>query len=334
MGQTPIPIQSEHTKAQEKRSNDDYKMVLFEISPFHPFYHSPTMRRGSCSRRGMTLGNNCMWMGHPAMELVLPVASSDVFSRRSNRNNNINQLRQEVTEKGVRFTLPIEGFDTSGLEVKVEDGALKIEARKEEKNEKGETVATRMMLQVVSLPEGCDKDAVETSFEENGVLAISIPRKTEAIEAGMTTEATKESQETKEAPQEATEETQKAPKEATQEAEEVEGVEKNHENHDSEEELRVLGTIPVMGFRPEELSVKVTKDGTAFEVVGRHEDPATGIFSGLNRVYPIPAGVEADKIEARMAKDGSELRVVAPLAPVEPEAEPEKNIPISMEVEH
>ena len=210
----------------------------------------------------------------------------------------------------------------SGLEVKVEDGALKIEARKEEKNEKGETVATRMMRQVVSLPEGCDKDAaVETSFEEGGVLAISIPRKTEAIEAEMTTEATKESQETKEAPQE-----------ATQEAEE--STEKNQENHDTEEELRVLGTIPVMGFRPEELSVKVTKDGTAFEVVGRHEDPATGIFSGMNRVYPIPAGVEADKIEARMAKDGSELRVVAPLAPVEPEAEPEKNIPISMEVEH
>jgi len=305
-------------------------MVLFEISPFHPFYHSPAMRRGSCRRRGMTLGNNCMWSGHPAMELVLPVASSDIFSRRSNRNNNINKLRQEVTEEGVRFTLPIEGFDMSGLEVKVEDGALKIEARKEEKNEKGETVATRMMRQVVSLPEGCDKDAaVETSFEEGGVLAISIPRKTEAIEAEMTTEATKESQEL---PREATQEIKEAAQETTQEAEE--GAEKNLENHDTEEELRVLGTIPVMGFRPEELSVKVTKDGKAFEVVGRHEDPATGIFSGMNRVYPIPAGVEADKIEARMAKDGSELRVVAPLAPVEPEAEPEKNIPISMEVEH
>ena len=189
-------------------------------------------------------------------------------------------------------------------------------------------MATRMMRQVVSLPEGCDKDAVETSFEENGVLAISIPRKTEAIEAEMTPEATKESQETKEAPQEATEETQ----EATQEAEE--GAEKNLESHDTEEDLRVLGTIQVTGFRPEELSVKVIKDGKAFEVVGRHEDPVTGIFSGLNRVSPIPAGVEADKIEARMAKDGSELRVVAPLAPVEPEAEQEKNIPISMEVEH
>merc|ERR1719499_507774 len=185
-----------------------------------------------------------------------------------------------------------------------------------------------MMRQVVSLPEGCDKDAVETSFEENGVLAIAIPRKTEAIESEMTPEATKESQETKEA----TEETQKASQEATQEAEE--GAEKNLENHDTEEDLKVLGTIPVMGFRPEELSVKVINDGTAFEVVGRHEDPATGIFSGMSRVYPIPAGVEADKIEARMAKDGSELRVVAPLAPVEPEAEPEKNIPISMEVEH
>jgi len=305
-------------------------MVLFEISPFHPFYHSPATRRGSCRRRGMTVGNNCMWMGHPAMELVLPVASSDIFSRRSNRNNNINKLRQEVTEEGVRFTLPIEGFDMSGLEVKVEDGALKIEAKKEEKNEEGETVATRMMRQVVSLPEGCDKDAaVETSFEEGGVLAISIPRKTEAIEAEMTTEATKESQEL---PREATQEIKEAAQETTQEAEE--GAEKNLENHDTEEELRVLGTIPVMGFRPEELSVKVTKDGKAFEVVGRHEDAATGIFSGLSRVYPIPAGVEADKIEARMAKDGSELRVVSPLAPVEPEAEPEKNIPISMEVEH
>merc|ERR1719284_2037764 len=145
-----------------------------------------------------------------------------------------------------------------------------------------------MMRQVVSLPEGCDKDAVETSFEEGGVLAISIPRKTEAIEAEMTTEATKESQEL---PREATQEIKEAAQETTQEAEE--GAEKNLENHDTDEELRVM----------------VTKDGTAFEVVGRHEDPATGIFSGMNRVYPIPAGVEADKIEARMAKDGSELRV-------------------------
>jgi len=303
-------------------------MVLFEISPFHPFYHSPATRRGGC-RRGMP-ENNCRWRGHPAMELVLPVAASDIFSRRSNssnnifNNNSINKLRQEVTDEGVRFTLPLEGFDMSGLEVKVEDGALKIEARKEEKNEKGESVATRMMRQVVSLPEGCDKDAVETSFEENGALAISIPRKAEAIETNVTPEVTKESQETQELPQEATHENQEETQEVTEE---------NQEKHDTEEECRVLGTIPVMGFHPEELSVKVIQDGKAFEVVGRHEDTATGIFSGLNRVYPIPADVEADKIEARMAKDGSELRIVVPLAPKKLVAEPERDIPILMDVE-
>jgi len=299
-------------------------MVLFEISPFHPFYHSPATRRGGC-RRGMP-ENNCRWRGHPAMELVLPVAASDIFSRRSNtiftNSNNIKKLRQEVTDEGVRFTLPLEGFDVSGLEVKVEDGALKIEAKKEEKNEKGETVATRMMRQVVSLPEGCDKDAVETSFEKNGVLAISIPRKAKSIETEMTPEVTKESQQTQELPQEATQENQEVTQEVTGE---------NQENQDTEEELRVLGIIPVMGFRPEELSVKIIKDGKAFEVLGRHEDPVTGHWGRLSRVYPIPADVEADKIEARMSKDGSELRVVVPLALKKLEAEPEKDIPIEMD---
>ena len=250
------------------------------------------------------------------MELVLPVAS-DILSRSSDFNNssssifncyNNSGLRQEINEDGVRCTLPLDGFDASGLEVKVEDGALKINAKKEEKNEQGETVGTRMMRQTVSLPEGCDADAMETSFEENGVLAITIPKKAKAIEGENNQEET----------QEATQETQKTPKETP--------------SH------RILATVPVRGYRPEELTVKVTENGKAIEVSGKHEERSEDgkgcSVSQFSRTFTVPQDVEVEKIESRMAGDGTELTVTAPaVRKTALEAEAEKNIPIQMEVE-
>jgi len=308
-----------NTSSREKKKPTNDKMVLFEISPFHPFYHSPAARRGCC-RRG-----NCqpqtgfwpsVWGGQPAMELVLPVAS-DILSRSSDFNNssvfnNKSKLRQEINEDGVRFTLPLDGFDASGLEVKVEDGALKINAKKEEKNEQGETVGTRMMRQTVSLPEGCDADAMETSFEENGVLAITIPKKAKAIEGENNQEETQRA--TQE--QEATQETQETPKETP--------------SH------WILATVPVRGYRPEELTVKVTENGKAIEVSGKHEERSEDgkgcSVSQFSRTFTVPQDVEVEKIESRMAGDGTELTVTAPVVR-KTALETEKNIPIQMEVE-
>jgi len=239
------------------------------------------------------------------MDLVLPVAS-DIFTRGGNFNdrNGNNKLRQEATEDGVRFTLPLNGFDASGLEVKVEDGALKIKAKREEKNDKGETVATTMMRQIVSLPEGCDADAMETSFEKDGVLAISIPRKPKAAESEVTSETQQLTQETKE----------DAPS------------------------GRVLATVSVRGYAPEELSVKVTGNGKAVEVSGKHEerseDGKSCSASQFSRTFAISEDVEVDKIQSRMAEDGAVLTVTAPVFKKPAvEAEAEKNIPIQMEVE-
>merc|ERR1719305_307621 len=254
------------------------------------------------------------------MELAFPLAS-DVFSRSGDAaakfNNGNGKLRREVTEDGVRFTLPLDGFDMSGLQVKVEGGALKVRAKKEEKNDKGEIVTTIMMKQTVSLPEGWDADAMETSFEQDGVLAISIPRKAKAVESQTNQKLTPETQE-------------------TQKTSETQQIQKTVKDTPSD---RILATISVRGYTPEDLTVKVIENGKAVEVSGKHEerseDGKSCSVSQFSRTFALPEDVEADKIESRMAEDGAELTVTAP-APVTKaavEAEAEKNIPIQMEVQ-
>merc|ERR1712079_800363 len=171
---------------------------------------------------------------------------------------------------------------------------------------------TRMMRQTVSLPEGCDADAMETSFEENGVLAITIPKKAKAIEGENNQE------ETQQVTLEAIQETQETPKDTP--------------SH------RILATVPVRGYRPEELTVKVTENGKAIEVSGKHEERSEDgkgcSVSQFSRTFTVPQDVEVERIESRMAGDGTELTVTAPaVRKTALEAEAEKNIPIQMEVE-
>merc|ERR1712018_821373 len=85
----------------------------------------------------------------------------------------------QITEDGINFLLPLNGFDMKDLEVNVEEGALKVRAKKKEK---GETVTTSMMKQTIALPENCSTEDMETAFMEDGMLAITIPRKAKAIE--------------------------------------------------------------------------------------------------------------------------------------------------------
>merc|ERR1712061_40425 len=283
-----------------------------EISPFHLNYQHPAARR-TC-RRGMW-GSNCragfwpsMWNGYPGtMELALPVAS-DIFSRSKNAAFFNGKLKQEVTEDSIKFSLPLDGFDMKDLEVKVEDGTLKVAAKKEEKNDKGETVTTRMMKQTIALPENCKTEDMETAFNQDSMLAISIPREAKAIEDVNKQETNEEKEEVVLPAEETTSD-------------------------------MVLATIPVHGYRPEELSVKVTENGKAIEVSGRHEEKSAdgqgSSVSKFSRTFPLPEDIEADKIQSHVTEgNGGELTITAPAAMKDAmETEAVKNIPVQMEVE-
>jgi len=289
-------------------------MALFEISPFHHYYQHPAVRR-TC-HRGMW-GSNCrtgfwpsMWNGYPGtMELALPVAS-DLFSRSKNAAFFNDKLKQEITGDRISLSLPLDGFDMKDLEVKVEDGALKVAAKKEEKNDKGETVTTRMMKRTIALPEDCSTEDMETAFKQDGMLIVSIPRKAKAIEDSN--------------------------KQETGEKEEEEEVNLPAKETTSD---MILATIPVHGYRPEELSVKVTENGKSIEVSGRHEEKSANgkgsSVSQFSRTFPLPEDIEADKIQSHMAaENGGELTISAPIVMKGAmEAEAAKNIPIQMEVE-
>merc|ERR1712012_920043 len=296
----------------KRRQAYRHKMALFEISPFHLNYQHPAARR-TCGR-GMW-GSNCragfwpsMWNGYPGMmELAVPVAS-DLFSRSENANFFNGKLKQEVTEDSIKLSLPLDGFDMKDLEVKVEDGTLKVAAKKEEKNDKGETMTTRMMKQTIALPEDCVTEDMETAFKQDGMLAISVPRKAKAIE-----DVNKQ-------------ETSEGKEEVVLTAEETTSD-------------MILATIPVHGYSPEELSVKVTGNGKAIEVSGRHEEKSADgqgrSVSQFSRTFPLPEDIEADKIQSHMAEEnGGELTITAPAVMKSAmEAEAVKNIPVQMEVE-
>merc|ERR1712018_1034887 len=251
--------------SDKKKTDIQYKMALFEISPFHLNYQHPAARR--TSRRGMW-GSNCrtgfwpsMWNGYPGtMELALPVAS-DLFSRSKNAAFFNGKLKQEITDDRIRLSLPLDGFDMKDLEVKVEDGALKVAAKKKDK---GETVTTRMMKRTIALPKDCSTEDMETAFKQDGMLIVSIPRKAKAIEDSN--------------------------KQETGEKEEEEEV-----NLPAKETTRdmILATIPVHGYRPEELSVKVNENGKSIEVSGRHEEESANgkgsSASQFSRTFPLPA---------------------------------------------
>merc|ERR1712018_1058450 len=169
-------------------------------------------------------------------------------------------------------------------------------------------MGTRMMKQTIALPENCKTEDMETAFNQEGMLAISIPRKAKAIEDVKKQETSEEK-----------EEVVPTAKETTSDM--------------------ILATIPVHGYRPEELSVKVTENGKAIEVSGRHEDKSAdgqgSSVSQFSRTFPLPEDIEADKIQSHMAKEnGGELTITVPVVKRSAlEAEPVKNIPVQMEVE-
>merc|ERR1712018_111706 len=169
-------------------------------------------------------------------------------------------------------------------------------------------MGTRMMKQTIALPEDCKTEDMETAFKQDGMLTISIPRKAKAIEDVKKQEASEEKEEVVPTAEETTSDI-------------------------------ILATIPVHGYRPEELSVKLTENGKAIEVSGRHEEKSDDSHGSsvcqFSRTFPLPEDIEADKIQSHMTEEnGGKLTITAPAAMKDAmEAEAVKNIPIQMEVE-
>jgi len=293
MGQIQIQNQSVYTQKPDRQERNS--MALFEITPFSEFYH-PIERR-NCRRRS-NCGNSfspSVWQGYPAMELAMPTVSQ-LFSRNGKCIPHLdNSLNHNITDESVDINLPLDGFNEDDIDVTIEDGTLKIEAKKEEKNDKGETVTQRMVKQVVSLPENCDADNMEVTIDEDSMLAISVPRKAEAIESET-------------------------------------GEEKKMEDEVSE---RTLATIPVQDYKPEELSVKITSDGKTIEVSGNHaeesEDGKNVIIREFTRMFACPEDVDVEKMGSHL--NGGELIIKAPVVNPSLEATVSRSIPIQMETE-
>merc|ERR1712018_18010 len=226
MGQIQIQKQSVHTKKPNRQERNS--MALFEVTPFSEFYH-PSERQ-NCRRWSNGFWPS-VWHGHPAMEIVMPTVS-ELLSRNGKNSHLDNSLNHNITEESVDVDLPLNGFSEDEIDVTIEDGTLKIEAKKEEKNKKGETVSQRMVKQVVSLPENCDADNMEVALDEDSMLSISVPRKADATES------------------------------ETVEEKEI----------DVEVSEKTLATIQVQDYKPEELFVKVTSDGKTVQVSGKHEE--------------------------------------------------------------
>merc|ERR1711944_73532 len=259
------------SKVFTPRNQTDKSMALFEVTPFSEFYH-PTERQ-NCRRRSNSFWPS-VWQGHPAMEIVMPTVS-ELLSRNGKNSHFDNSLNHNITEESVDVNLPLIGFSEDDIDVTIEDGTLKIEAMKEEKNKKGETVSQRMVKQVVSLPENCDADNMEVAIDEDSMLSISLPRKADATES------------------------------ETVEEKEI----------DVEVSEKTLATIQVQDYKPEELSVKVTSDRKTIEVSGKHEekseDGKSVTVQEFTKMFVCPEDVDVEKMESHL--NGGELTIKAPV---------------------
>merc|ERR1711944_330774 len=100
---------------------------------------------------------------------------SQLFSRNGKCIPHLDDsLNHNITDESVDINLPLDGFNEDDIDVTIEDGTLKIEAKKEEKNDKGEMVTQRMVRQVVPLPENCDAEKMEDEVSERTLATIPV----------------------------------------------------------------------------------------------------------------------------------------------------------------
>ncbi|MBB2754597.1 UNVERIFIED_ORG: HSP20 family protein [Rhizobium aethiopicum] len=89
------------------------------------------------------------------------------------------------TDKEVKVSAELPGFDEADIDVKVSDGTMIISGEKKtdrDVDENGYTLRERSFGRVeraLPLPDGIDADAATASFK-SGVLTVTIPKKAEA----------------------------------------------------------------------------------------------------------------------------------------------------------
>jgi HSP20 family protein len=91
----------------------------------------------------------------------------------------------EETDKAVLITADLPGVDPKDIEVSVRNGELVLRGeKKQEKEEKGKNYHrmerfTGSFYRSITLPPGCDEDAV-TATTAKGVVSVTVPKKPEA----------------------------------------------------------------------------------------------------------------------------------------------------------
>lgn len=89
------------------------------------------------------------------------------------------------TEKNFRIELAAPGLNKEDFNIKVEKDTLSISAKKETSTVEGEKVKVREFAYTnfqrnFNLPKTVDAEAIEARYE-NGVLAVTVPKKEEAL---------------------------------------------------------------------------------------------------------------------------------------------------------
>lgn len=212
------------------------------------------------------------------------------------------------TKDAFEYAMDVLGFGPDEIEARVNDGLVTVEARHQEKDDKtGEVTVSKYVKRSFTLPENSDGKALTSSLNQDGTLVLVAPKINNAIEADTSKHDQKRKRDEDvemETSKDDSEEKKPADEEAATENKAVAAA-------DNAFEL----SIPVRGFQPDELSVRVVDSKNLLEVCGKSEEKdAKGRVTSLKqfaRSFPLPEGTDLAKINSSFTKDGR-LRIEAP----------------------
>merc|ERR1711971_1088862 len=113
--------------------------------------------------------------------MIPPSSLNENFGSMLDRKRDCSTIKHNEDENKVEVHLDTSGYKPDELKVQVESGIVRVEGKHEEKSEAGAVMVSRQFVKEYALPESSKPNGVESSLSKDGVLVITMPKPSKAI---------------------------------------------------------------------------------------------------------------------------------------------------------